>query len=295
MSTASQRIVASTTATIQWQAVDQDGEPSDPGVVTVTVDRSDGTNVVPAGAATTGTGTDVRQRALTLADTSTLDLLTATWRNAGGDVLGVTTHEIVGGVYASLAEIRSGEPTLSDTVRTSDALLKQCRAEVEAMFEQVCRQAFVPRFSVLAIPNDRRLAVANLRVVRWVHSIASDGSATVVDATLARVGPWGTYGDHVVVGVEHGLDRPPEDIKRAAIAAIRRRANRSAVDQRAMSFTTPTGEVQRFPTPGLGPWVTGLPDVDEVLQRYVMPDTGGVIRLTPSTFPSVPLFVDSWL
>lgn len=288
MSTSSQRIVAATTATLTWQGVDQDGEPADPGTVTVAVTRADGATVLAAGTATSGTGSNPRAVGLTAAQTAQLDVLTATW-TVGGVAVGVTTHEVVGDVYATVAEIRSLEDSLADVSANTDNTIKRCRSEVESTIEQVCRQAFVPRFSVLRVGMDLKIRIPNLRTVRWTRTVSSSGILTPADPFGVNFGPW-YYPDvavYVLAGVEHGLDCPPPDLKRAAIKAIRRQVNmsKSAVDARAISYTGPSGETQRFPTPGLGPWITGLPDVDEVLQRYTMPDVPGVIRVGPSVLP----------
>jgi hypothetical protein len=87
------------------------------------------------------------------------------------------------------------------------------------------------------------------------------------------------------VGVEHGRDYPPDDLKRAAVTAIRHQASqgRSGLDARAMSFQPIDGGNVVLATPGLGPWVTGIPAVDEVLKRYAQDAEVGVIRLVPST------------
>lgn len=296
MSTFTQRIVANAAAVIEWQSVDQDGEPADPsGTVTVGVVRSDGSQVVAAGTATTTPASDStkRTRALTIADTALLDVLTATW-TAAGQTIGVTTHEVVGGVYASVTEIRGIEDSLADTTDDVTADIKRCRAEVESMIEQVCQQAFVPRFSVIAVAADRQIRWANLRAVRWTRVVPNDGTIAIPGGTANLAGPWssspwdspwGAGGTSVILaGIEHGLNAPPADLKRAAVRAIRQQVNasKSAVSARAMSYQSPSGEIQRFPTPGLGPWVTGIPDVDETIQRYVMPDIPGVIRITPS-------------
>lgn len=283
----SQRIVAATAATLIWQGVDQDGEPADPGTVTVAVSRADGSVVRAAGTATTGTGSTPRAVALTVAETATLDDLLLTW-SVAGTVVATTHAEIVGGVYASVAEIRAIEDSIADLADDTTATIKRARSEVESTIEQVCRQAFVPRFSVLEVPSDRMLRIPNLRAVRWmktVQAVAGIALYNPFDPFGSIYGPWGTAGERVLVGVEHGLDRPPPDLKRAAIKAIRRQAtlNKSGIDARAMSYTGPSGETQRFPTPGLGPWITGIPDVDEVFQRYTMTDVPGVIRVIPTT------------
>lgn len=288
MSTSSQRIVAATTATLEWQGIDQYGEPGDPGTVTVSVVRSDGSVVLAAGTATLGSAANPRTVALTPTQTAQLDVLTAIW-SSGGVALATTTHEVVGGVYATLAEIRAVEDSLAGTTDFTDVTLRRCRSEVEATIEQVTHQAFVPRFSVVEVPAGRPLRVVNLRSVRWSRIAPNDDVWVDTDPLWDPFGQFVNADARALVGVEHGLDAPPYDLKRAAMIAVRRQAglSRSAVSSRALSYTTPQGEVQRFPTPGLGPWITGIPDVDEVIRRYVHADRPRAIRMTPTGLPTV--------
>jgi hypothetical protein len=142
--------------------------------------------------------------------------------------VGTTTVDVVGNVFANLADIRGTAVMLADTVKYPDAALIRARTEVEAMFERAIGNvlSFVPRFDTATM---------------WHRG-----------QKMLR------------------MDAPPPDVKRQAIAAVRRQANLafSAVDPRAFSMTSPGGEIQRFPTPGLGPWVTGIPEIDEVIQSY---------------------------
>jgi hypothetical protein len=281
-----QRIVAATEATITWQPTDQEGEPADPAAaVTVGVKRADGTALVADGAATTGTGDSPRAFALSRAQTAQLDVLVATWR-IGATVVATTHHAIVGRRYVSLAEVRQIDPTLLSTETTKNADMLRARDEVETMFEQRTGRAWVPRFSVVEVRPGRPLRVRYLRSVRWVQSVLEDGTTADFATTgLAPAGPWeGSY-DHFRVGVEHGRDYPPDDLKRAAVTAIRHQASqgRSGLDARAMSFQPIDGGNVVLATPGLGPWVTGIPAVDEVLKRYAQDAEVGVIRLVPST------------
>lgn len=282
------RAVTGAPVTVTYTSVDADGEPSvtDPGVVTVGVARADGIDVLPPGTATSGTGA-TRTVQLTAVHTAYLDQLVVTW-TAGGLIIGRTVVDVVGNVYATSADVRTGEPSTGDTGRDSTADLLRVRAEVESMIDRACGHAlsFVPRFAVAQVVHrggpSLRLPHYYVRAVRWVKYGSADGTlvnfldynlaSTVIpdDAGMPIItgGAWPL--GRLLVGYEHGLDAPPPDVKRAAIAAIRRVLNRprSGVDPRAMSYTAPTGETQRFPTPGLGPWVTGIPEIDEVLSWY---------------------------
>lgn len=281
------RAVIGAPVTLTFTSVDSDGEPSDvdPGVVTVGVEKADGTVLVAAGTATTGSGAT---RSYTLPATSELDRLTVTW-TASAVAIGTTTVDVVGGVFATLAEIRAIAPTLGDTSTDTDVALLRVRAEVEAMIDRAAGGAlsFVPRFATATMwhGGQKMLQLPHyfLRRIRWARYWYDTADPTDVESSLLTgIQPndaglallydaseaWPT--GRVVVGYEHGLDAPPLDVKRQAVAAIRRGVSqsRSAVDSRAMSYTSPTGETQRFPTPGLGPWVTGVPEIDEVLRWY---------------------------
>lgn len=280
MIAASYRVVASAPATIRWQPVDQDGEPvTATGTPTVTVTRADGTVVIP----TIGIVAGAVEAGLTSAQTATLDRLTFVW-SLDAVVRGMSTVEVVGGVFLTVAEARQYEPSIADLARYSDAAVRRARGEVESMFDRACGHvvSFVPRFSSLLAsrsPGTAAVVVPHYfpRAVRWARYLSGvawttvdiTGGVTISDGLLSlRAGGW-PYGP-LEVGYEHGLDGPPLDVKRAAAAAIRRQLNldKSAVDSRAISYQVMGGEVQRFPTPGLGPWVTGIPEVDEVLKSY---------------------------
>lgn len=283
MTVAASRIVRAATATLSFQGTDADGEPADPGVVTVKVERSDGTVVKAAGTATTGSGTTARTVALTATDTGELDVLTASW-SSGGQVIGVTTHEIVGGVYVTVAEIRALEPALSSVSEYTSAQLIAARRQVEALFEDTCNRAFVPRFRVDVLAGDAGhqlvLRRPDVRSVRWLKVGDGAGGFTAVPVGELDVDPTGLVvwrddrfprgGANVQVGYEYGLERPPADLRLAAVQTIRSMVNtfRSGIPDRATSFQPIDGGNVVLATPGLGPWVTGIPSVDECLKRY---------------------------
>jgi hypothetical protein len=87
----------------QWY---EDGAVVDPGSVTVGITRADGTVLVAAGAATTGSGTGARTYNLTTTHTALLDRLTVTWTSTLKGTL-LSYVEVVGGFWFSLAELRA--------------------------------------------------------------------------------------------------------------------------------------------------------------------------------------------
>src|SRR5690349_8723938 len=97
-----ERILRGTPGTLskQWY---EDGVPVDPGTVTVEITRADGTSLVAAGAATTGSGSTPRAFALTTTHTALLDRLTVTWTSTAKGTL-TSVVEVVGGYLFNLAE-----------------------------------------------------------------------------------------------------------------------------------------------------------------------------------------------
>ena len=107
----------------------------------------------------------------------------------------------------------------------------------------------------------------DVRSVRFVTDL--DGDTLTYTADGRYLTDLSTC-DPVIVGYEYGWDAPPGDLleKFARTVRLALNASSSPIDGRAMSFTSPTGETQRFPTPGLGPWIYGIPDVDQVIMRH---------------------------
>lgn len=275
-----QRILQRTPASIQFQPVDSYGENTtvDPGLVTVTVARSDGT-VLYTAAATGGAGTSARTYALTAVDTALLDVLTATWQ-VGGVTIGVTSHDIVGAYYFTIAELRRVEPDLSNETTYPTATLIAHRDEVETSFESWTQMAWVPRFTVVdQYPTYGHCLLTDLyalRSVRWARTWSTDGTATEVDSVTVAAWP-GSYigeipyrfGSRVTLGAEHGQERPPADLKRVAMRYCRRLAQRatSGLSDRAQSYTTPEGQLVNLGRIGTDWRPTGDEYIDEVLRR----------------------------
>ena len=283
MDIAASRIVKGAAATLSWQGVDSDGEPANPGTVTVGVTRSDGTTVVASGTATGGTSTAPRTIALTASQTASCDLLTATW-SVSGTVLATTLHEVVGGVYVDVATIRATDTSLASTTLYPSAKIIAQRAEVERMFESATGVAWVPRFSVKRYSGTGTTSLAldmpKLRRVAWVRvytdgdtytSFTADELAAIPanDAGIAvrTDGEWWEPGvNNIEIGWEHGYDAPPADLRKAAIIATRMALNATAtgIPDRSQTFQMVDGGTIVFEANG----VTGVKAIDSVLARY---------------------------
>lgn len=286
-----QRILQATTASLSWQPLNADGEPGDPGTVTVGVTSSDGSTVVAAGTATSGSGSSPRTAALTVAQTAALEVFTATWKVAA-DTVAVTEHWVVGGFLFSIADLRTAEPSLGDGSRDTADSLRQRRDEVEDLFESATAVPWTPRLHVVQSTDEHDgylldVGRRHARRVRWCRLWSDADTYTELTASeLAEIAPAAdgivrlpvsTSGCwRVTAGVEVGYwevtptgSQPPADVRRAAFAYARSLAHqpRSSVPDRATSMQMPDGGSVTLATPGVGRWRTGIPTVDEVLNR----------------------------
>lgn len=271
-----QRILVNTPATLT--ATFYDGETVvDPGTVTVTITRADGTAVV-TDAATSGTG--AAPRTYTLPAQTQLNNLTATWTGTTRTV--VTYHQIVGGFYAELADIRALEG-MSNTSKYPTAALEAARTQAEDRFEWATRVAWVPRYARETLDgNNRSDLILKWPRPRQVLSVTTDGT-TVTDLTTFRLYSYGVIertngvwfladvyggGQNVVIEYTHGYDRPPEDIRWAFLTYVRYLLyeTQSRIPDRASAFTTPDGTFQLVTAGYNRP--TGLPDVDAILNAH---------------------------
>lgn len=273
---ARQRIMQRTAGVLTFTPVDSDGEPStvDPGTVTVGVVNSAGDVVVAAGTATTAAGA-TRTVPLTAVHTAELDVLTATW-TASAVTIGVTTHDVVGGVYFQVAALRLDEPTLRDESKYPREFLVDVRNEVEAFFESETNYAWVPRFSVVDVSPGGLTDLFAIRSVRWVRNYSDAATFTLFTAAeLAAISasgfPYGTlyngsswYGTRFVAGVEHGADAPPTQLKAQAIRYARMVANRprSGIPSRTVAMQVVEGGTLTFRKAD----PTGDEEIDKVLR-----------------------------
>lgn len=275
---ASSRVLVSTPATLTVAFYDGAETLVDPGTVTVTITRSDGTAVV-TGAATSGSG--AAERTYTLAAQTRLDHLTAVWTGTTGARKATTYHEVVGGFYAELADIRALD-ALTSQASYPTAKLEAARARAEARFEEATGVAWVPRHTreSLAGTNTTRLLLAS-RPPRSLIAASIDGT-TVADLTTLTLRSWGvverssgltfpvptTTPTNVVVEYTYGYDQPPNDLRLAFLTYCRYLLldTRSRIPDRASVMSTDFGTFTLTTAGFKRP--TGLPDVDAVLNDY---------------------------
>lgn len=266
-----------------------DETPTDAvGAVTYSVKRLDGTVVASgnaSGPAPTGT------YSLTVPAQSVLDTLTVDWTGTvgGAAVTARDIIEVVGGYIFGLAEARARPPALS-LIDYTTATLAQRRIGVETECEEICGQAFVPRFARVVYTLDTasrgntlaaKLTLPHINV-RTVRSVTVSGTAqsltgvTVSASGVLRGIVWAGVDTGTVIAVEyeHGMDYPPEDLKDAAMLRLRSRlsSGNTGVPQRALSFSVADGGVYRLSTPSGKK--TGIPDVDAAYERWTL-DRGG--------------------
>src|SRR5215207_7091184 len=100
-----ERILQRSPGTIseQWY---EGGVAVDPGTVTIGITRWDGTVLVAAGTATTGSGTGARSFNLTTAHAATLDTLVVTGTSSAKGTL-TSYLEVVGGFLFTVADFRA--------------------------------------------------------------------------------------------------------------------------------------------------------------------------------------------
>lgn len=281
---ADQRILRGVASTLTWRPVGGDGEAAEPaGDVTVGIVNSAGETVVVPATATSGEGSEPRTYTLSAANNTDLDLLTVTWTDGGDSSAHTTLVEVVGGFFFTIAEARAADPNLAKDDKFPTPALVEARRQVEEEFEQICDLAFVPRFRVDRVAgHGRTWALLEQPHVRRVRSITELDTGTTTtpwtedDLLSVDLGPacrissraGKTFACDVAVAYEHGYDRPPAEVKRAAIQRLRYFAAQpsTGIPDRATSFSVAEGGSYRLDTAKA--YKTGVPDIDAVLGRW---------------------------
>lgn len=261
----------------QWYEA---GVAVDPGTVTVNVTRADGTVVV-TGGSVSGTGTGARTYSITTAVTQLLDTLEVEWVSTDKGTL-YSTVEVVGGFLFTLAEARAIRPLDNTTLYTTAALIAM-RTTVEQALEDACGVAFVPRYALETVNGSGTdvlpLKWPKVRAIRSA-SYTYNGTASLLSASelgllsYAAWGgvtgySWGTGFGNWTVGYEHGHDRPPERVRRAALSLTRSWMVSGPIDDRASTFNAGAdGGTYSLVVPGRNGSVFGMPEVDAVVQEY---------------------------
>ena len=267
------RILRGTPGTL-FQTWYEDGAAIDPGAVTITITRADGTDLVTS-ASTSGTGAAGRTYNFTQAQTNQLDTLTVTWTSATKGTL-TDTVEIVGGFLFTVAEAYAND---IPTIHTA-ADIAAMRTTVEQEIEKACGCAFVPRYTrdTLDGPGGPTLTlrplVTNVRTVTANGTPFTAGDITALsygsNGTVHSPRPWACGTSNIVVGYEHGYQEPPHGIRRAALILTKSwlGGKRSPIDDRAITFNVAEGGTYSLAVPGRNGSHFGHPDVDSAIDRY---------------------------
>lgn len=294
-----ERILRNTPATLSITYYGEETPADADGTVNITIKRrSDGTTIVNnavaphVGAAGTG------QYKYDLAPRSTVDSLVASWTGTfGGVVSTITTYiEIVGGFYFTLAELRASDSALADTTKYPTTTLEKIRQAVEIEFEQICHRAFVPRFAYERLAGDGTTEILlghpeptnilSLRIGTYLTGtvdyashipyIVSDGHR-IIELEDGYAWPQSDV-SNVVIEYEYGRPYCPGDVKDAALKRAKNRlvSKNARIDERATSMNVPDFGTFTLATPGRDGSYTGIPDVDVVLDRWALMQTGGI-------------------
>jgi hypothetical protein len=291
-----QRVLQGAPATLTVNVTDQDGALVDAtGAFTVAVAQADGTSVIAAGTATTRTETGVYTLPLTSAQTAVLNLLTATWTDAGSGRVITSKHEIVGGYFFNLADARSSNNgDLTDATKFPSPLILTTRQEVEEEAEEICDVAFVPRYKRVILDGlatpEIVLPSHKIRTIRSVRIYTPAGGTTFTALTATQLAgisvdddgmihrtDFGFFDEgraNIVIEYEHGHDAPPADVRKASLIRLRYSLMQSisGVADRATSFTGENGQTYKLSVADA--YRTGIPDVDAAYERYSFRDRG---------------------
>ena len=268
-------------ATLELKTYNTAGEAAD-AAAPPTISIADSAGTVLTSGTSTDAGVGVYAFTLTPAQTANLDVYTATWTYTMGGVanqIAKTYYEVVGGFFFTVAEFRAYDARLASTVTHTEAEIREARDYAEEVIETACGVAFRPRGRRVTLSGTgiNTVLIPDLRP-RSVISGTIDGTAlTAAEVTDLDIQDWGaivrdtlgywTSGSrNVVLYYEHGYSEPPEEVKTAAMELAASRLVKSAIPQRAESWTSDEGSF-RLSTPGPSR-PTGIPSVDAVIARY---------------------------
>ena len=229
-----------------------------------------------------------------------LDIYTIEWTGTVNGQLTqwVTEVELVGGYLFEIADLRAFDRMFADATKYPTEKLRRARTWVENTIEgpRAAKVAFVPRGRRVAVDGVnpdltrgynplmygaeyRGLIVPNYEL-RKLHSVVVNGvevtpdqvdKIRVDDNLLWRQAgvqwPSWPYGKkNVVLHYEHGYDRPPGAITRAALLLAREYLVQSDLPGRATA-TSIGDQMFRLTIAGRD-GVTGIPDVDAAIDQF---------------------------
>lgn len=288
----SPRILAGTAADIEV-SVYQDGDLVDiapsPAPACVLTNADTGETFVASPTVTEVPAGKLRVT-LTAAQTATPVRLRADWTFTVGATAqtAATYHEITGDVLFTLAEARAFDHgAVANTTTYPDADVLAMRDRIIEAFEEITGVAFGARAtrvvldgpggSELWLPTMRCLAVSAAAMrergtTTWTALTAGELADLLLysNGLLVResLGSW-TYGQrNIRIDYTHGWERVPLEVRRAGLWVLRDHLTGNNLPRNAISQVDELGTFQ-LSTPGIrGAWF-GIPEVDEVLRRYM--------------------------
>lgn len=238
--------------------------------------------VVPAGTATTNTGTGVYSYLLE-AQTD-LKRITTTWSGTFGQAKQFTTqHEVVGGFYSTPIEVRNMDSISGETSTFPTADLVEATTWAEAVIDDYCGTSFVYRYKrdVLDGTGTDTIKLSKM-FPRKILAASIDGTALTSDE-LSKISLYDSgvivreedvwertpEGKKVVIEYEAGISKtPPPDIAWAAktLARYHLIEQVSRIPDRALSISSEFGNIALSQPSMTKP--TPLPDVNVILNRH---------------------------
>lgn len=210
----------------------------------------------------------------------------------------LTDVELVGGFHFEIAELRALDRVFKDTTKYPSAYLREVRTAAEQTIEgpRAAQVAFVPRgarakltgtspdlsrgYNPLVYGADYRGLQVEDFEVRELYSVSINGTAltgdeidaiTVDDNMLWRSAgvqypAWPFGHRNITVHYEHGRDRAPMPIKRAALALAKEYLVESPIPSRATA-TSIGDQMFRLTIAGRD-GITGMPIVDAAIKDW---------------------------
>ncbi len=252
------------------------------GAVTIGIVDETGATVVASGTSTTSSGSGVYT--YDLAAQSNLKTLTATWSGTWGSAMTFDTHhEVVGGWYATPAEVRNMDSILGEATTFPAADLVDAIDYSAAIIDDYTGASWVQRYHHFTLNGtDTDTIRVPVMFPTTLLSASINGSALSAskisevalfdDGTLQRksdLWDYTTPGNLVVIEVEAGVGTSaPNDIRWAArtLARFHLLEQVSKIPSQAISVQSEFGQIQ-LAQPGMNR-PSPLPDVNVILNRH---------------------------
>ena len=252
------------------------------GAVTIGIVDEANATVVASGTSTTSSGSGVYTYAL--AAQSNLKKLTATWSGTWGSAMTFDTHhEVVGGWYATPAEVRAMDSILGEATTFPLADLIDAIDYSTAIIDDYTGASWVQRYHRFVLNGtDTDLIRVPVMFPTTLLAASINGVALTAaqitnpalfdDGILQRKSDVWDYtdpGNLVVIEVEAGVFTvAPNDLRWAArtLARYHLLEQVSRIPDRAISVQSEFGQIQ-LAQPGMNR-PTPLPDVNVVLNRH---------------------------